>query len=387
MSVETRGFRSATGRTAIGKRCGALLLALLFCALFFLPAAAEPGETAVPDGRIDPDHKGSVRVTVQDESGDLVDGGTLELYCVALLAEKDGAQIRVLTDAFSDWNGSVDELLSDHTSAESLAAFAQTNGTPCDASAEVANGIVTFTELSPGVYLILQKTAAEGYDAMLPFLTFLPQLSDDKIIYNVDAQPKPVEELPPGRVEILAQKEVAVISGTAPSDTSFSFVLTPITPDAPLPKNSSAVYNADKSAMTVSRRGAGTVSFGDLAFSAADAGATYEYVIREVRGSAAHYTYDTSAYKLSVSVSSAGKGSALDVQTEILDQSGNTVSSAVFRNTYDAGNSPLIPRTGQLWWPVIVMLPVGFALILLGFIFLRYDKDETEAEKENEASV
>ena len=45
--------RSGAGLAPVFRRCGALLLALLFCALFFLPATAEGAGVRMPESGID----------------------------------------------------------------------------------------------------------------------------------------------------------------------------------------------------------------------------------------------------------------------------------------------------------------------------------------------
>jgi pilin isopeptide linkage protein len=194
----------------------------------------------------------------------------------------------------------------------------------------------------------------------------------------------------------------------------------------------------------VSRRGQGTVDFGLFSFSASDAGKVFEYTVREVTGTAANYTYDSSVYKLTIRVTVREDGT-LSVTSECADASGNAVSGLTFRNRYDGGetttshsetttvhgekdttkgesttaprerttvprerttaprtgttspgggrvtttsynykdngggNTPLIPKTGQLWWPVFVMVPGSMLLIIMGVIRLRRAKAE-EAE-------
>ena len=126
--------------------------------------------------------------------------------------------------------------------------------------------------------------------------------------------------------------------------------------------------------MTVSRTGEGPVDFGPLKFTAAEVGKMYEYTIREVKGTAARYTYDTAVYHLTIRVLSADGGKSIIVTNILTDANGKSVSEAVFRNTYDGGETPPeIPRTGQRWWPVLLMLPAGLLLAALGVFFLRRD--------------
>ena len=370
--MEPRFFQT-TENASILKRCGVVLLALLFCVpLLLSAAAAEDREAQIPDSGIDLRHKGSVRVLVKDAEGNPVPGGSLQLFLVAEIAEgEEGKQVHTLTKAFSGWDGTADDLIFDRTCADSLAAYVENNRTESIASADNTEGSVSFTDMTPGVYLVRQNVPADGYEAMLPFLVFLPVLQDGRIVYDIEASPKPVVMRPPGTVEIPAKKVVEVVSGAAPKDTLFSFVLKALDQNAPLPRNASAVYDQAARSMTVSRTGSGPIDFGSLTLLQSDAGKKYEYEIREVQGSAAHYSYDYTVYKLTVSVEGTGDGGSLIVNSVMTDGSGNVVDCIVFRNYYDGGNTPGIPRTGQLWWPVMVMLPVGLLLVAVGLVIRR----------------
>ena len=377
--MEHRFFHT-TENASILKRCGVMLLALLFCVSLLLSASAENREISIPVSGIDLQHMGSVRVLVKDAEGNPVPGGTLQLFLVARIADgEEGRQVHELTEAFSGWDGTAADLISDQTCAESLAAYVEHNRTECLVSAENTEGSVTFNNIAPGVYLVRQSVEAEGYETMMPFLAFLPVLEGDRLIYDIEASPKPVVMRPPGAVEITAEKSVEVVSGRAPQDTVFSFVLKALDQNAPLPRNASAVYDQEARSMTVSRTGPGEICFGSLTLLQSDAGRRYEYEIREVQGSAAHYSYDYTVYKLSVSVAGTGDGGSLIVTKTITDGSGNTVDEMVFRNYYEGGNTPSIPRTGQLWWPVLVMLPAGCLLVVVGII-LRRRKETPEEE-------
>lgn len=377
--MEHRFFQT-TENASILKRCGVMLLALLFCVSLLLSASAENGESTIPVNGVDLQQKGSVRVLVKDAEDNPVPGGTLQLFLVARVAEgEEGKQFYALTEAFSGWDGTADDLISDQSCAESLAAYVETNRTECLASADNTDGSVTFTDIAPGVYLVRQSAEAEGYETMLPFLAFLPVVEDGRLVYDIEASPKPMVMRPPGAVEVTAEKTVEVISGSAPQDTVFSFVLKALDQNAPLPRNASAVYDQAARSMTVSRTGPGEICFGSLTLLQSDAGKRYEYEVREVQGSAAHYSYDFTVYKLTVSVAGSGDGGSLIVSTTITDGSGNTVDQMIFRNYYEGGSTPDIPRTGQLWWPVLVMLPAGCLLVAVG-VLLRRRKESPEEE-------
>lgn len=376
--MSKKQFRFITEKKSVLKCLGILLLALALCIPFLLSAAAEE-KRYFSMGMIDLQKKGSIHIVTEDTDENPVSGGFAQIYCVAQVAESNGKQILTITDEFSDWNGNSEALFSDSESADSLAAYVTENETAHIVSAEIKDGSAVVTDLVPGAYLVMQNEPAPGYEKMSPFLAFLPQQLGSELIYDVQAHPKPVKKDMPGSIDISAQKEVYEISGKAPEDTLFSFVLTAESPEAPMPANNSAVYNSGKTSMTVSRTGAGSVRFGTVSFSAADAGSVYEYTLREVKGSAAHFTYDTNVYKLTVSVSE-DDDKELSVSAVYTDQDGKQVSAAVFRNVYDTdGNTPVLPRTGQLWWPVFVMAPGGLLFVIIGIIHFRRGKAE-EAE-------
>lgn len=52
------------------------------------------------------------------------------------------------------------------------------------------SGIAVFGDLKAGLYLIVQKQAAEGYDAIQPFLVTVPIMENGQYVYDVDAHPK-----------------------------------------------------------------------------------------------------------------------------------------------------------------------------------------------------
>ena len=88
-----------------------MLLVLLFCVSLLLSASAENGESTIPVSGVDLQQKGSVRVLVKDAEDNPVPGGTLQLFHVARVAEgEEGKQFYALTEAFSGWDGTADDL-------------------------------------------------------------------------------------------------------------------------------------------------------------------------------------------------------------------------------------------------------------------------------------
>ncbi|MEE8722064.1 MAG: FctA domain-containing protein [Eggerthellaceae bacterium] len=93
------------------------------------------------------------------------------------------------------------------------------------------------------------------------------------------------------------------LDGRALAANEFSFTLSAQEATAPLPKET-----------TVSNAADGSVVFGDITYTAADAGKTYHYTVAEQQGDLGGVTYDTTPRTITVAVSDAGNGTLkLDV--------------------------------------------------------------------------
>ena len=193
----------------------------------------------------------------------------------------------------------------------------------------------------------------------------VPEVTDGGYNYDVDCYPKPVTERGAIELEIAAEKKIINRGGTAPADTPFSFILTPEKADQPMPKTDNAQIDPRTGASVVTRKGAGTVSFGTLPINKQDIGKTYRYTIHEVKGTAQYFSYDVSVFTLTIAVTDAGDGEP-KAAVAIIDENSKAVDHAVFTNIYEPPEKPEIPRTGQLWWPVVALAFFGLLLIILG---------------------
>lgn len=131
---------------------------------------------------------GSITIRIED-GGDGVSGGTIKLYRVAEITEDDGNFAFALTEAYLPSGVSL-ENLNDASVAQALADFAAKNKMQ-GISAEVDEyGMVKFTGLELGLYLVVQQEAAPGYYPITPFLMALPLYENGVYNYDVDASPK-----------------------------------------------------------------------------------------------------------------------------------------------------------------------------------------------------
>ena len=159
------------------------LLALLFLLALPLPAAAQP----VPDES----RNGHCSITVSmTYKGKAVRGGTLALYKVGDVAEDGGNYSFV---PVKEIQADIPEF-GDIESPDLAGRLAELEGklTPVTSDPVTVDrdGNATFSDLTFGLYLVVQKTAASGYGKTAPFLVSVPYLYADEYQYDVTSQPK-----------------------------------------------------------------------------------------------------------------------------------------------------------------------------------------------------
>lgn len=165
----------------------ALFLALTW--LLALPVTAHE----VPDLT----RKGSITVTMRYD-GKALAGGEMTLYHVGDIREEDGNYSFIPTSDYAGSGISFDNVQSPET-AERIAEFASRQGLRGNTQQIASDGTLRYADLKPGLYLLVQKKAAKGFEPAAPFLVTLPMLVGETYIYQVDAGPKvsPVPEEKP----------------------------------------------------------------------------------------------------------------------------------------------------------------------------------------------
>lgn len=162
----------------------ALLLALLCCLC----------STAFAHDVPDLNREGQIHIAMRFD-GKAVPGGKLTLYRVGEVHEDDGNYSFVPTGDFADCGLSFENPES-AALARSLAKLAKNaKGTKQTIGKD---GEITFDAIKPGLYLVVQTTAAEGFNAAAPFLIGMPRMEDGAYVYEIDATPKvELEKAPP----------------------------------------------------------------------------------------------------------------------------------------------------------------------------------------------
>ena len=156
-----------------------LTVAVLMCAM---------NMTAYSHDVPDLSQKGSVTITMRQD-GTVVSGGTISLYQVGRITETDGNYGFTPTGDFADCGESLDDVQSAKL-AQKLAQYAETHQLSGKTKEIGVKGTVSFTQLTPGLYLFKQDRAASGYNKAEPFLVSVPMLENGTYVYDVDASPK-----------------------------------------------------------------------------------------------------------------------------------------------------------------------------------------------------
>lgn len=133
---------------------------------------------------------GSIEITMSTGT-EPVPGGSLTIYRVGEIEEKDGNYSFVLTEAFRPSELELENLQSPQLAA-ALAEFVKKNpDIPGETGQIGKDGRITFS-VELGLYLVIQQQAAEGYLPVSPFLVAVPNMENGSYVYGVDASPKVV---------------------------------------------------------------------------------------------------------------------------------------------------------------------------------------------------
>ena len=213
----------------IRKRFAVLLLAFAVAALCAAPAFA------VTSADVDLSRKGSVTVTLRDSKTNAeVAGGKLTLYQVASVKKENANLSYVYTNGFENCGVSLGDL-SESDLAEQLEAkrTAASTGTTVTVN---SSGKAVFSNLSLGLYLVVQTKASTGYEKINPFIVSVPLLDSGRYLYDVDALPKVgtvTSTMPPDVPDTPEQPNVPNVPENPSQPDVPKTPKTPTTPETP----------------------------------------------------------------------------------------------------------------------------------------------------------
>ena len=420
--------------------------------------------------------KGSVTLTLKDlDTSAPISGSKFQVYKVADLSEIGGfhyeysggfTSLKDNTEYNIKSGGKLDTDADAKALASSLSDFIKTMGekiTPLHEITTDAAGTASISNLDLGLYLFVNSAVADTakYEICNPFLVTVPR--DDgtgKLIYNIDAYPKPGTKSvptppgPPGPPDIPTPPPGGtptapcgtihkVVTGIDGKYGIFEFTIERLDANYPMPVNSSGlvesgghVVSVSGNALVLQMKGAGDMTIGDLSF---DKEGDYYYQASETKA-VGDYIKDTSVYWLKFEVRKSGENLVIQ---RILLKKGGAEGTVVYDGTDPAGltmgftnryhnpgggsgdNTPpggsgdppsggtpstgenvpegevlgaerdpgsgtptgsvlganrkvlganRLPKTGQLWWPVPVLLAAGLLFMGKGLIDDRNSK-------------
>lgn len=265
--------------------------------------------------------------------------------------------------------------------AEKLLVLAETQGLSVYAEAVTTDGKISFPNVADGLYL-LESFCPEGFTAETTLIC-LPQGTQDAAVWEgqVTVYAKlargnnPVE--PVIRFDPPVEKCVQTKNGTAPTDSRFTFQMTPGEKDYPMPLNPQASIDESTGAMTIQKCGSGSVEFGWVYLDSSDAGKTYSYTFNEQKGSDDRYTYDSMTYTMTLTVTE--ENGELQYTVLYTDQSGKPVDTMVFTNIFTGdGKTPPVRTGDSAPLALYTLLFFGSAAVLGAGIFsLRKKENKT----------
>lgn len=328
-------------RWLLGLTVGAVISLQAMTAFASVSETASESESVSESGAAgyDAERKGSITIIPgdQDQDGKAVDkdkAGTFALYKVGDVVDGTSVTEFKLTGPFKDSGVVLTREKLESKAAElpkDLEKFALEQNVAADV-ADIKTGD-TVKNLPVGLYLVRQEMADNAYHKVNPFLVIMPKGSETgyKYEYEIEAYPKtgrfaPVQLDPPVS-KVIKDPQGNVIS----RGETFTFSMTP-SAGAPMPEGTAA------GAVKTVTAGAGNVEFGEIRFDAV--GGPYTYTFSELPGDIKEYTYDTSAYVMTVNVVRTADDT-LAVQS-VITKNNEVADKVEFSNVYKA---PEVPET------------------------------------------
>ena len=379
----------------------ALLFAFILVIGSIVPVSADT---------FDSTKKGSVTINLAGKDGDdyvPITGATLYLYKVATITETNGQLGYQLTSSFDSVSSSLDNI-QDQTLIDELENIA-VNLDPTYAGDTDENGVFYLSNVEPGLYLVVQPEAEDGFYAISPYLFSLPYTDENgDLVYDVDASPKTEPEKIPETP--YASTTVAVDGWKSYTDASRTTTKTAVhvvdtihyynletgetytavaqLMDATDSDNVVVVSNAyaveDFTVESEDGSGEVEVDFGTVS------GLEYNhnYVVYETiyKGSSDNYDASTviaehkdssdaaQTFKVREDFPSTDDETPTPTPTPRTPTTPKNPSTPTGHVTMIEKTTGTLPQTGQLWWPVPILCAAGAGLIIVGMLMRKKNK-------------
>lgn len=170
------------------------------------------GRQVFAQEELDLTRKGTISITMRCGQN-AVAGGTLTIYRVGEVSGTAGSYAFELTGKFENCGISIADIQSSELAGK-LADYVAENGVVGLTRELDEQGMLTFTNLKPGLYLLIQNRAASGYEKVSPFLVTVPMSENGTYIYDVDASPKTEAKQAEEETETPSTKPSQITTGT-----------------------------------------------------------------------------------------------------------------------------------------------------------------------------
>lgn len=290
---------------------------------------------------VDLDVKGCIKISALDrESETPIDRAAFRVYRFAeAIAVSDSVHFTYTSDFVDsgmDMGNFSDSYLPMH-----LTAYANANALSYTEKAADDTGTVTFDQLPCGAYLVVPVSIADGYLIPSPFIVSIPT-KDEKNgtwAYQIHATPK-IEDDTTTDTTYIAVKKQWRDNGTTPNSVTVSLVKDSIVVDTvSLNAQNNWYYKWDQ----------------------LDKGHAWHVVETDVP---AGYEVSYAASQMTVTITNT--------------RTDNTTTTTPTNPTTSTTKPDQLVQTGQLNWPIPILLIVGLLLISLSWSLLNFGHKEEE---------
>lgn len=118
-----------------------------------------------------------------------VAGAELIVYKVADAQSRDANLCFEFTESYAGFGGAPEDIVGTD-SVLRLVDYTNENGIAGTAGSTDASGFINFVDLELGLYLVVQTGSVEGFTDCTPFLVMIPAQEGDAWVYDIDATPK-----------------------------------------------------------------------------------------------------------------------------------------------------------------------------------------------------
>lgn len=158
---------------------------LIVLIILFCLSLTVSANTVVDDNRT-----GSITVVLRDQTyKEPVVNAEITVYKVADTKVVNNNLGYEFVDEFKNCGTSVDDYYKIEF-ATHIANYIKANNIKGTAIATDRNGVAKFADLSHGIYVGVQTGDVQGYSAFVPFVSALPITTDSRWVYDVDISPK-----------------------------------------------------------------------------------------------------------------------------------------------------------------------------------------------------